>query len=55
MPETKPHVLFVGTHNAARSQMAEVLLRHSAGGRFEVLSAGKAPTEEHPLRRSKTM
>jgi protein-tyrosine-phosphatase len=55
MPETKPRVLFLCTHNTARSQMAEVLSRHYAGGRFEVLSAGKAPTEVHLLRRSKTM
>jgi arsenate reductase (thioredoxin) len=51
MPETKPRVLFVCTHNAARSQMAEALLRHYAGERFEVLSAGIAPTEVHPLTR----
>jgi arsenate reductase len=51
MPETKPRVLFVCTHNAARSQMAEALLRHYAGERFEVLSAGHSPTEVHPLTR----
>jgi arsenate reductase (thioredoxin) len=51
MAETKPRVLFVCTHNAARSQMAEALLRHYAGERFEVLSAGEAPTEVHPLTR----
>lgn len=51
MPETKPRVLFICTHNAARSQMAEVLLRHSAGERFDVLSAGHSPTEVHPLTR----
>jgi arsenate reductase len=51
MTETKPRVLFVCTHNAARSQMAEALLRHYAGERFEVLSAGVAPTEVHPLTR----
>jgi arsenate reductase len=51
MSETKPRVLFVCTHNAARSQMAEALLRHYAGERFEVLSAGEAPTEVHPLTR----
>jgi protein-tyrosine-phosphatase len=49
MPDTKPRVLFVCTHNAARSQMAEALLRHYAGERFEVLSAGVAPTQVHPL------
>jgi arsenate reductase (thioredoxin) len=51
MPETKPRVLFVCTHNAARSQIAEVLLRLYAGERFEVLSAGHSPTEVHPLTR----
>jgi len=42
-------VLFLCTHNAARSQMAEGLLRRMAGNRFEVESAGTAPTEVHPL------
>jgi arsenate reductase len=51
MPETNPRVLFICTHNAARSQMAEVISRHYAGERFEVLSAGAAPTEVHPLTR----
>ncbi|HEX9869683.1 MAG TPA: arsenate reductase ArsC [Candidatus Tectomicrobia bacterium] len=31
--------------------MAEALLRHYAGERFEVLSAGAMPTEVHPLTR----
>ena len=51
MLETTPRVLFVCTHNAAHSQMAEVLLRHYAGERFDVLSAGHSPTEVHPLTR----
>jgi hypothetical protein len=51
MAATKPRVLFVCTHNAARSQMAEALLRHYAGERFEVLSAGARPTQVHPLTR----
>ena len=42
-------VLFLCTHNAARSQMAEALLRRAAGRRFDVESAGAAPTEVHPL------
>jgi arsenate reductase len=47
----KPLVLFVCTHNAARSQIAEALLRKYAGDRFEVASAGLDPTEVHPLTR----
>jgi arsenate reductase (thioredoxin) len=49
MAETKPRVLFLCTHNAARSQIAEALLRHYAGDRFEVCSAGLEPTEVHPF------
>jgi arsenate reductase len=37
-------VLFVCTGNKARSQMAEGLLRHFAGDRFEVHSAGTQPS-----------
>jgi len=47
----KIRVLFLCTNNAARSQMAEALLRHAAGDRFEVVSAGLEPTEVHPLTR----
>ncbi len=39
----KPTVLFVCIHNAGRSQMASGYLRHLAGDRIEVLSAGSAP------------
>ena len=39
----KPSVLFVCVHNAGRSQMAAGWLRHLAGDRIEVLSAGSAP------------
>lgn len=45
----KQRVLFLCTHNSARSQMAEGLLRHFAGDRFEVFSAGTEETRVHPL------
>jgi protein-tyrosine-phosphatase len=38
-----PTVLFVCVHNAGRSQMAAGWLRHLAGDRVTVLSAGSAP------------
>lgn len=47
----RPRVLFLCAHNAARSQMAEAVLRHHAGDRFEVCSAGLEPTEVHSLAR----
>ncbi|MGA3489754.1 arsenate reductase ArsC [Micromonosporaceae bacterium DT55] len=40
---SKPSVLFVCVHNAGRSQMAAGWLRHLAGDRVEVRSAGSAP------------
>ena len=45
----KKRVLFLCTHNSARSQMAEGLLRKMAGDRFEVFSAGTEKTRVHPL------
>jgi len=42
-------VIFVCTGNSARSQMAEALLRHDAGDRFEVVSAGVTPRAVNPL------
>jgi protein-tyrosine-phosphatase len=44
-----PRVLFLCTHNSARSQMAEALLRHHSAGRVEAMSAGTAPTKLHRL------
>lgn len=42
-------VLFLCTHNSARSQMAEALLRNLAGEKFETFSAGTEQTRVHPL------
>ncbi|HEY8813058.1 MAG TPA: arsenate reductase ArsC [Candidatus Dormibacteraeota bacterium] len=41
----RPVVLFVCVHNAGRSQMAAGFLRHLAGDRVEVLSAGSEPAD----------
>jgi arsenate reductase (thioredoxin) len=42
----RPTVLFVCVHNAGRSQMAAGYLRHLAGDRVEVLSAGSQPATD---------
>ena len=44
----KKKVLFVCTHNSARSQMAEGLLNAIHGERYEGYSAGIEPTEVSP-------
>ena len=45
----KERVLFVCTHNSARSQMAEGFLRALGGDRFEAQSAGTEKTTVNPL------
>ena len=45
----KKKVLFICVHNAARSQMAEELLRKYGGEAFETQSAGLEPTVVNPL------
>jgi len=45
----KKSVLFVCTHNAVRSQMAEAILNRLYGDRYTASSAGTDPTQIDPL------
>lgn len=45
----RQRVLFLCTHNSARSQMAEAWLHRLGGERYEVHSAGTVATGVHPL------
>lgn len=44
----KRRILFICTHNSARSQMAEGLLRAFYGDRYEAYSAGTEPSGVNP-------
>ncbi|HWM92845.1 MAG TPA: metalloregulator ArsR/SmtB family transcription factor [Thermoanaerobaculia bacterium] len=45
----RARVLFLCTHNSARSQMAEGILRNLAGDKVDAFSAGTEVTRVHPL------
>jgi arsenate reductase len=47
-PADRQRVIFVCTHNSARSQMAEGMLRAWGGDRFEAFSAGTEATRVRP-------
>jgi len=49
---SKKSVLFVCTHNAVRSQMAEAFLNKMYGDRFSAFSAGTDPTQIDPFVRT---
>lgn len=49
MNARKKKILFICTHNSARSQMAEAFLRFFYDDFYEALSAGTEPTGIHPL------
>ena len=42
-------VLFICTHNSARSQMAEGMVNHDLAGKVQASSAGTEPSRVHPM------
>lgn len=48
MSTDRSSILFLCTHNSARSQLAEALMRHHFGDRFEARSAGTEATRVKP-------
>ncbi len=46
--DDRKKVIFICTHNSARSQMAEGILKSLYGDRFEVYSAGTEPSRVNP-------
>ncbi len=46
---SRPHVLFVCTENACRSQLAEAWLKHLGKGRVTASSAGTRPGSVNPM------
>jgi len=46
---TKTKVIFLCTHNSARSQIAEAFLSKEAGDYFDVYSGGYDPKPIHPM------
>jgi arsenate reductase len=44
----RDRVLFICTHNSSRSQIAQAILNHHGGDRYEAFSAGTTPTSVRP-------
>ncbi|MHA1996065.1 MAG: arsenate reductase ArsC [Candidatus Hodarchaeales archaeon] len=49
MPSQRKVILFVCTHNSARSQLAEAILRQKFGKYYQPFSAGTEPTAINPF------